>query len=107
MWSEISTELKGKIPDEWLEPVKEESYVSNKLGQVLVLAVPNDYYLKRFKTEYKSQIQEVIKLKFNENIEVQFQIVSAVLTAEENLIEKPKAKTLLMEKNSFNGSPLF
>ena len=73
----------------------------------MVLGIPNKYFIQRLETDYRSQIQEILKLKFCKNIEIQFQIVSTVLTAEENLTEKPKSKMLLMEKNSFSGSPYF
>jgi hypothetical protein len=111
MWNEISSELRRLVPEEaynlWLEPIVEESYVVNNLGQFLTLGVPNGYFLQRVETEYKSQIQQVIDLKFGKGIKVLFQLISTDLIGEEELIETPKSKTQLMKKTKFNGSPYF
>ncbi|MDR0800500.1 MAG: hypothetical protein LBN01_03085 [Endomicrobium sp.] len=111
MWNEISAELRRLVPEEaynlWLEPVVEESYVVNNLGQFLTLGIPNGYFLERIETEYKSQIQQVIDLKFGKGIKVLFQLISTDLIGEEELIEKPKLKPQLMKKTKFNGSPYF
>ena len=48
MWSEVSLELKKKIPEQiyeiWFPFVIEESYVSSKAGEILILGVPNIYF---------------------------------------------------------------
>ncbi|MDR0800778.1 MAG: hypothetical protein LBN01_04595 [Endomicrobium sp.] len=46
MWSEISAELRGKILEERLENVKEESFIKNEL----VDDVPNEYFFQRFES---------------------------------------------------------
>lgn len=81
--------------------------MNSRAGEFLILGVPNEIYFNRFEIEYKSKIQEIIKLKFNKNVNVQFQIVSSTLITDESLTEAPKSKLYSMKKTKFSGSPYF
>ena len=111
MWSEVCSELKKQIPERiyeiWFPSVIEESYVSSKAGEILILGVPNIYFSNHIEANHKTQIQEIIKSKFGKDVEIQFQIVSSTLIADESLSEAPKSKPSLMKKPKFNGSPYF
>ncbi|GHT07607.1 hypothetical protein AGMMS49532_00720 [Endomicrobiia bacterium] len=102
MWNEIIVELKEKIPTEWLEPIKEESFKDD----ILTLAVPDTYYAQKYETDYKSLIQNILKAKTGKAVGLQFQIVASKLLAEP-VIKDEKPKTQLMKKTKFNGKPYF
>ncbi|BAG14254.1 hypothetical protein [Candidatus Endomicrobiellum trichonymphae] len=102
MWNEIITELKEKIPTEWLEPIKEESFKDD----ILTLAVPDTYYAQKYETDYKPLIQNILKAKTGKAVGLQFQIVASKLLAEP-VIKDEKPKTQLMKKTKFNGKPYF
>ncbi|GHT25171.1 hypothetical protein AGMMS49953_09470 [Endomicrobiia bacterium] len=102
MWNEIITELKEKIPTEWLEPIKEESFKDD----ILTLAVPDTYYAQKYETDYKPLIQNIVKAKTGKAVGLQFQIVASELLTEP-VIKDEKPKTQLMEKVKFNGKPYF
>ncbi|GHT25163.1 hypothetical protein AGMMS49953_09440 [Endomicrobiia bacterium] len=102
MLNEIIAELKEKIPTEWLEPIKEESFKDD----ILTLAVPDTYYAQKYETDYKSLIQNIVKAKTGKAVGLQFQIVASKLLAEP-IIKDEKSKTPLMKGTKFNGSPYF
>jgi hypothetical protein len=104
MWKKIKEELKEKIPiteyDCWIKPIKEESFKNN----ILTLNVPNNYFFERFENKYKPQIKTVIKEKYNNNINIKFQITTSKIIYNEN--ELPK-QIITMKKKKFNGRPYF
>jgi hypothetical protein len=103
MLNEIIPELKEKIPTEWLEPLKEESFENN----ILTLAVPDNVFAKKYETEYKSLIQSALKAKTGKNIGLQFQITASKILTEPTMIKDEKKKARIMEKMKYNGKPYF
>ncbi|GHT14722.1 hypothetical protein AGMMS49929_10620 [Endomicrobiia bacterium] len=102
MWNEIIIELKEKIPTEWLEPIKEESFKDD----ILTLAVPDTYYAQKYETDYEPLIQNILKAKTGKAVGLQFQIVASKLLAEP-VIKDEKPKAQLIKKTKFNGNPYF
>jgi hypothetical protein len=103
MFDEIIPELKEKIPVEWLEPLKEESFEND----ILMLAVPDNFYVKKYETDYKPLIQTILKAKTGKNIGLQFQIVASKILSEPIIIKDEKTKAQLMKKTKYNGKPYF
>jgi hypothetical protein len=103
MFNEILPELKEKIPIEWLEPLKEESFEND----ILTLAVPDNFYVKRYEADYKPLIQAILKAKTGKNIGLQFQITASKILTEPTIIKDEKTKVRIMEKTKYNGKPYF
>ncbi|MDR0800743.1 MAG: hypothetical protein LBN01_04410 [Endomicrobium sp.] len=103
MFNEILPELKEKIPIEWLEPLKEESFENG----ILTLAVPDNVFAKKYETDYKPLIQSILKTKTGKNIGLQFQIIASKILSEPIIIKDEKTEAQLMKKTKYNGKPYF
>ncbi|GHT58789.1 hypothetical protein AGMMS49531_01530 [Endomicrobiia bacterium] len=67
MWEKIKSEIKKKLPtDLWIETINQVSFKDNKF----YLTVPNDIYIEKIESTYKSLINDAAKLINNASIDI-------------------------------------